>query len=303
MSPQDFQTLADLVRIGSLKIAFEELRRRHGGNFRRTHFEMAYTLLGIARHHVKAPPDDIEKIVRLKGRIAEAVGVRHTTMGERSKRQLDQFIYEPENVALLILLPERLIKGIQNDTLNRKSALMAMHAAAIVTLVACPVRIANLCGLVIGQQISLIDVKGTKKYRLHIPAKEVKNDVTIEAVLGTGASRILDTYINKYRKVLAPSPTQVLFPSQAGLIRHSADFGTSISKTIRDATGLYVTPHGFRHFAAFLYLTEHPGEYATVQKILGHKKLDTTIKFYAPLTTASALERYGDLLDQHWRRR
>ena len=126
-------------------------------------------------------------------------------------------------------------------------------------------------------------------------------DTITHSIVQAGQADRTDTiYLTKFRKLIAPAPTAVLFPKQGSGVRNPRDFGTALAKTVRESTGLYLTPHGFRHFAAFVFLTQHPGEYVTVPKILGHKKLDTTIGFNAPLTSAAVIERYGDLLEMRW---
>ena len=300
LTPGDFTSLAALVGKDGVVATFTELRRRNGGEFLKAHYEIAYTLLGIARHHVDAPQADIDRIANVKRRIAQELDLRGGTMGDRPKRQLEQFIYEPENVHRLLLLPEKVLAGLQNASPTRNNAIEAMRAAAIAILLSCPIRIKNLSALELGTHIQPVQLNGKKRFRLQLKSSEVKNHVNIEAVLAAYVSRLLDIYLSRYRKLITSQPTTVLFPTRDGGLRNPGDFGASLTKCVHDATGIHLTPHTFRHFAAYLHLRERPGEYLKVQKALGHKKLDTTIKFYAPLTSASALEEYGNLLDAIW---
>jgi len=189
------------------------------------------------------------------------------------------------------------LASLDDKDMTRGSAILAMRATAIAILLSCPIRIKNLTALELGTHIQAVQIDGKKRFRLQLKASEVKNHVVIEAVLAAHVSGILDTYLTKYRKLISPAPTSVLFPTAAGGFRAPGGFGPDLTKTIYQVTGIHLTPHTFRHFAAFLHLRERPGEYVKVQKALGHKQLDTTIKFYAPLTSASALEEYGSLLD------
>jgi integrase len=52
------------------------------------------------------------------------------------------------------------------------------------------------------------------------------------------------------------------------------------------ATGLRITVHQFRHAAAAIYLKDHPGNYETVRQLLGHRDIQTTIRFYCGLETS-----------------
>ncbi len=65
-----------------------------------------------------------------------------------------------------------------------------------------------------------------------------------------------------------------------------------ITEVIARETGLVMTPHQFRHLAAMLYLEDHPGEYETVRRVLGHKSMKTTTDFYTGLETRSAVRHF-----------
>jgi integrase len=59
-----------------------------------------------------------------------------------------------------------------------------------------------------------------------------------------------------------------------------------------------MTTHQFRHLAAKLYLDAHPGDYETVRQLLGHKTIQTTLRFYYELDKIFAAKRYSDLVDK-----
>jgi site-specific recombinase XerC len=67
---------------------------------------------------------------------------------------------------------------------------------------------------------------------------------------------------------------------------------------LKREAGVIVHPHLMRHLAAHLFLAAHPGDYATVSKLLGHKKLETTIRFYAGLEAEDAVATYSALVEQ-----
>ncbi len=57
-----------------------------------------------------------------------------------------------------------------------------------------------------------------------------------------------------------------------------------------------MTPHQFRHLSAWLYLRRRPGDFVTVQKLLGHKSIKTTMNFYAKLESETAGRHYDEIL-------
>ena len=57
--------------------------------------------------------------------------------------------------------------------------------------------------------------------------------------------------------------------------------------SIREDSG----PHQFRHLVAKLYLDRHPDAFETVQRLLGHKSRETTMRFYRELDAILAGKR------------
>ena len=89
-----------------------------------------------------------------------------------------------------------------------------------------------------------------------------------------------------------------LFPGEHGGRRPSGGFGHQISDFMAREVGLVITPHQFRHLAAKLYLDHHPEGLETVRRLLGHKSLETTMRFYRELKSILAGKRYSALLDE-----
>ena len=84
--------------------------------------------------------------------------------------------------------------------------------------------------------------------------------------------------------------------------RDPANLGAGLSALIYRETGLTMHPHLFRHLAAKIYLDTHPGQYETVRRLLKHKTLQTTINFYAELTSQHAFDSYSETLAKFGRR-
>ncbi len=69
-----------------------------------------------------------------------------------------------------------------------------------------------------------------------------------------------------------------------------------LQEKLLERLGFKMTPHQFRHLSAWIYLRRHPGDFVTVQKLLGHKSIKTTINFYTKLDTATAAQHYDALI-------
>ena len=101
----------------------------------------------------------------------------------------------------------------------------------------------------------------------------------------------------QFRHSLSQSDGTALFPRKCdGKSRLPVNFGQTLGEEIYRQTGLIMNPHLFRHFAAYLYLRERPGDYETVRRLLRHKKLETTMQFYAELSSQWAVEHYDDVV-------
>ena len=60
--------------------------------------------------------------------------------------------------------------------------------------------------------------------------------------------------------------------------------------------GLEITPHQFRHAAAYIMLKADPGNYELVRRVLGHRSITTTRNFYIGLESLEATRVFGDLV-------
>ena len=76
-----------------------------------------------------------------------------------------------------------------------------------------------------------------------------------------------------------------------------------IIECITRALGIRVTPHQFRHLAAAFILANTPANYEFVRRVLGHKNLETTIRFYVGLETVDAVRKFSALAleNDDWR--
>ena len=95
-----------------------------------------------------------------------------------------------------------------------------------------------------------------------------------------------------YRPRLVDGPNEWLFPGRKGRHKVPATLGGQIAQHVRNATGLEVNAHLFRHIGAKLFLDANPGGYEVVRRVLGHESIDTTTNFYTGFETASAARHF-----------
>jgi integrase len=93
-----------------------------------------------------------------------------------------------------------------------------------------------------------------------------------------------------------------LFPGRCDGAKQKGKLSIQITQRIFKATGLRMTVHQFRHAAGAIILQSHPGNYALVQLLLGHRNIQTTINSYVGLesiqATAVFTQRVIELMDR-----
>jgi integrase len=130
-----------------------------------------------------------------------------------------------------------------------------------------------------------------------IPAHEVKNGQEIRAALSPTTAAMRRHYVDRYRPLHCNQNVRWLFPRQDGTHWSTTQACTDVKDIVARTLGVDVTPHLMRSLAGKIILDENPGAIATVQQLLGHKRLDTTLRFYARLDPQKARSDYQQLLE------
>lgn len=284
--PARLRSLADVVapeRAGQGLMFFWERAggapSAHGGH-------IAGMLLAIARHWVGADDASIKRLRMLARRIRpEASGM--TARNRERLRPLD----DERTLRSLLTLPER-IRGevLRAGTPTRTAALDLQAAVAIELLIMAPIRMGNLNRLRCGVHL----IRGRDGgVTLALGGHEVKNRMPFEMRLPDDTARLLDLYETHYRPLLNAAGGDWLFPGQrADAPKSSEGLRAQLQKCLRVHCGLAFHPHLFRHAAAKLILENNPGAHGLVQRVLGHKKMATTLQHYTGLETQAAVAHY-----------
>ena len=138
---------------------------------------------------------------------------------------------------------------------------------------------------------------GTRPIGWCSPNYDVKNRVDLNFQFDEPLTELIDEYIHGFRPALLRGANAGwLFPGEAGQRKHGLQFSKQITVRIQKAIGLRITVHQFRHAAAAIYLKNRPSDYETVRRLLGHRDIQTTIRFYCGLETMQATEEFGKLI-------
>ena len=198
----------------------------------------------------------------------------------------------------IVDLPEELMQ--QARLLRRhapvRAAVLAQIAVAVAILTVAPIRLGNLASIRLGE--NLIKPGGPhSNFWLTFPKYDVKNRTPLQFKLDETVTSIINEYVHDHRPALMRgSNADWLFPGEAGNHKEKISFSTQIVERVQKSTGLRITVHQFRHAAGALILKHRPGEYELVRRILGHKSVQTTKKFYLSLETTQASEIFTEIV-------
>ena len=280
--------LSVLVEPANGKLALRFLYDRAGGKSTKYLHQQAQLLKTIAWHWVRAPAEDLDQLASVCRRLA----LRQTGMTAKNRARLRQFDNQA-NVSALINLPRRVLNDLPRiDEGDRSAALRAMLAIAIEFLVTAPMRVNNLTSLRMDRHLVPIRVGRSNTLHLVIPAEETKNGEPYELQLSAETENLLSIYRSRYHTRICAGASQWLFPNEAGERRSTTTFAKAICNFVLRETGIQVNVHLFRHIAVKLYLDRHPEDVETVRRLLGHKSINTTLRYYAELRTADAFRSY-----------
>ena len=200
----------------------------------------------------------------------------------------------------VVALPNVLMEQARSakDHAPIKAAISARLAVAIAILTFAPVRLANLVTIKLGE--NLIKPGGLHTpYWLVFPNYDVKNRIDLNFKFDPPITDLIDEYIHEFRPtLLRGSNASWLFPGEGHKPKTTLMFGKQITVRIQKAIGLRITPHQFRHAAAAIYLKHRPGDYETVRRLLGHRDINTTVRFYCGLQSIEATEQFGRIIRQ-----
>lgn len=269
------------------------LVRRNDGGFRNSQIKgIASDLYMIAKLWVRSPAEHLGMLQN----IISKVRPDFDGLAESARRSLAPF-RAINNVRAFLELPERVIADIvKSKVISPESANKFAAALWIKIAQRAPLRISNLVGIDLVKNVLRSHQGKNASVSLYFKKGEIKNDKVLEVPLPASVVALIDLFVEKYRGQLVKAPSNWLFPVPDGRHKRGSVISADIQKLMMQYVGFSINPHSFRHVAATLYLKVHPGRVSDVQLILGHKKLETTLKYYADLSSEEAFNHFDEVL-------
>jgi Phage integrase family len=283
--------IADLVEPDTVREGLRFFLERSGNRPTADIHQTAKLMCTLAKHWAKVSSDHLAELVAIRNRLDPG---RHG-MTEKNRTTLRWFEDEVL-VAKFLALPETIARRHRNKTeFKIGHAVEVQIALAIELLTVAPVRCENLDTIHLERNLVRVGSHKDVKIHLYFPADAVKNEVELEFPLPSSTAQLLNLYLFKFRPKLVRVPNDWLFPGQGGGPKQAAGLSRQIATAVQRGIGVRLTAHQFRHLAGFLYLRRNPGGHEVVRRLLGHKSIETTIRFYAGMEVSEAIRHY----DQH----
>jgi integrase len=291
---ESLNSLAALLRPDVVEAVIDAYWQRNGDEPKTGTIDLSKTLLRMARESGCLDQPAIQRLDDMRAALEQhrREGLTPKNLGLIRQVLTEGVWSEMVSLPRFLMRQARLAK----DHAPIKAAVMAQLAVAIAIETFAPVRLRNLLRIKLGQ--NLIKPGGLNtSYWLVFPNYDVKNRIDLNFKFDERLTDLIAEYVDEYRPtLLRVANSNWLFPGKNGEPKNGLLFSKQITERIQKFVGLRITVHQFRHAAAAIYLKHHPGDYETVRRVLGHRSLTTTIKFYCGLETIAASEHFGRLI-------
>jgi integrase len=288
------RSVADLFAPGAFKKGMRVLLDRAEKGAKTQPGAVGVCLLAIAKYWVRLPKSELDPMRRVITRIRE----RPKGMAEKNKEILRQFD-DPIRLRALLEFPFRVLEDVSRaKEVTRAAARQVETAVAVEVLIKTAIRRGNLASIHLDQHLRWIRTRNGVSAHLVFPEHEVKNGKNLAFELSGETARLLQIYLDVYRPKLVNGANRFLFPGRESSHKVDHRLSSQITKDVHARTGLFVTPHIFRHLMAKLILADNLANQEGARQSLGHRSVKTTIEFYCEEQRAVHLRHYDDLIER-----
>ena len=290
---EELRSLRELLRPDRVEIIIEHYWQKNGEKPSLYTIDLACKLLALARSEVLSEVE-IERLDEIRIALEQ---YRSTGLTEKNRRLIRQ-IAQSDVWREVVRLPQKLMAEarINAKTKPLRAAVTAQLAIAILILIWAPVRMQNLASIRIGINLVRPGGPGTP-YMLVFPDYDVKNGVPLEFAFDETITAKIDEYIYQHRPQLMRGYNHDwLFAGDNEEHKVTNCLSEQISERLWKELGLKITPHQFRHAAAYIILKADPGNYELVRRVLSHRNIETTRNFYIGLETLEATRVFGEIV-------
>jgi integrase len=285
--------LDKLVEPNNAKEILEFFIRRKGVKKNAVINGYATLLRTIAKHWVKADRETLDVLKKYSKSTFE----KQRGMTPKNRERLRQFD-DPANVSVLYVLPAKLMKMARAAEKNSEASFRhATYAVAIEILLRTAVRVENLYGLSLKENIDMPTDVRNGNVILTFPHYAVKNDQDLTYELPPEFARMIREYLTDFRFGAAVGSSW-LFPNDRGERRNKDGFAQQLKTIVYRYTGITINVHLYRGLMVKMYTDVHPRDFETVSKMLGHRDIRTTMRAYSEGKTIAGQRAFADIIDR-----
>lgn len=311
------QSMDELLSPVFLETGVDAIKSANRGDFPSGYLSSVLKcVMKIARHHQRRPEEDLRRIKNLRARHA----CKHKGIAPRNRAKLNQF--DETRIQGTIDLGDTIIAHVNAEIDRRRKAHRRKHgvlpkpvdvidmesARDIMAALAHEVllRRAPRSDNVINARLDWIAWQGDFAI-LTIPACEVKmrtaDDEPLRIPFDAHLSKLLRNFVDAVRaKALLPGDERnpFLFPRQSGQSHLGQPYGNLLGRVttlLHRHVGVRIHPHLYRHLIGWIWLKESLDNLPKVQRLLGHKSLQTTIDYYAELDAGLVFDEWQDFIN------
>lgn len=316
IDPASVTSVAELLAPAAAKAALDFMlqwiRRRKPQALRTSEVHGSAKLLATIAERCYRGQLPADTILTLQKMARSRCPVRHG-MSAKNRTLLKLFDDEQFFARFLALPFDVFARLLKRPVLRRVDAVKLMLAFAVAQSSEAPLRPENQSGVIVGRHVSQRKTAGGKVLAIRVPANEVKNRQDLDFELSGDIVELYEVYMRVARPLIGADDNPYLYPGPGVGPKYPGSLSLQIARFMEDELGVRLTGQQFRHAVGYLYLKSNPGDYEVVRQLLGHKDINTTMRFYASLDMRTASRKVSTFVAQRrealapllrkWRRR
>lgn len=235
----------------------------------------------------------------------DAVQPKYIEAWESLEIELVREMIDTDSMSLHLLFnaaedaAEEAILTWNNGEKNTTAAIRCRSLLMFALLVHRPLRASNLTGLQFGTGVFKSGPGDGDAWQIRVKAADFKGRRFWEGPWPAPLTEALLLYKHEVQPVIAAPDNPIVFPSKSGRRLSDPDLYDIIVAISQEKLGRSFTPHQFRALVGTLYILEYPDEVWTIQHLLGHRFLTTTLQYYIHVTARQASRRAGAFVHDH----
>jgi integrase len=265
---------------------FSGVKRRHLGQVMRV-------ICVVAGHWVRVDDDHLGE---LRAWTSEVSSDARYGMSEATKEAV-RALRDPRTLGRLLTAAEMMMTQILSQArISQRDAVLAQAAFATQFVLNAPERIHNSSRAHLDLNIRRVGSGTDQRVIIEYPAESVKNNVDLTYELSPDTIRLLDLYLAQVRPKLLRKANRWLFPGEDDGPKGASLLSAQIAAFTEKHVGVRLTAHRLRPAAGYIHLRRSGNDTLTVQRLLGHKDLKTTARYYIWFSQDEATRAYDESL-------